>query len=399
MTPTDPSERLQALDVLRGFALLGILFVNLNYWFRTYPGAARLEPDRWSGLPDRAAELLIATFFNARFLTLFSMLFGAGLALQLERVDARGGRVYRFAARRLAGLFLFGVAHVALLWMGDILHLYALVGLLYLLFLRRKTRTLTIWLGALLALPVLVTLGVLAVKGLARPPQSTQDLEPLRQQAAAALQAYGQPGWLAVARHRLHDYLATAGMLPVEAYAALIAFLTGLLAWRSGIVQRPTEHLPALRRTLALGLAFGLAQTALARALRHLLPPSLMGLSNLAFSLAFAASLAMALAYAAGILLLLQRPAWPARLTPLAAAGRMALTNYLMQSLICGFIFHGYGLGLYDRLGPATGALITLGIYASQVLVSAWWLRHHRFGPVEWLWRAMTYGRSQPMRA
>lgn len=108
--------------------------------------------------------------------------------------------------------------------------------------------------------------------------------------------------------------------------------------------------------------------------------------------------LALALWYASAVVLLVERPAWRRRLAPLAAAGRMALTNYLLQSLVCTTLFYSYGLGLYGRVGPAGGLLLTLAIFGGQLAFSAWWLRRFRFGPVEWLWRTLTYGRRQPLR-
>lgn len=106
----------------------------------------------------------------------------------------------------------------------------------------------------------------------------------------------------------------------------------------------------------------------------------------------------LALGYAAALALLAQRPRWAARLAPLGAAGRLALTNYLAQSLICTTLFYGYGAGLFGQVGAAAGILIAIAIYALQLLWSVWWLRHFRFGPAEWLWRTLTYGRAQPMR-
>lgn len=396
--PTAVEERLEALDVIRGFALFGILAVNLNYWFRTYPSASMVAPERWPGPADQAVDLLIMVLCNGKFITLFSMLFGVGLALQQERIEARGARFYRFAARRFGALFLLGALHVALLWMGDILHIYAVLGFVLLLFLRRRTRTIAIWAGVLLALPLLFSIGFMLVKGLARAPMPPEALEQMRREGAAAVQAYAHGTWLEIARRRWVEYVDLIGTLIPSAYGMLVAFLVGLLAWRSGAVQRPSDHLPRLRRVVCLGLAFGIGQAVLRRVLERALPDHLSRLVNLVYGLEVAAFIALALAYGAALLLLLQRPAVRARLAPLASAGRMALTNYLLQSLICGLIFYNYGLGLYDRIGPAAGLGVTVAIYAAQLVWSPLWLRRFRFGPVEWLWRTMTYGRAQPMR-
>ena len=107
---------------------------------------------------------------------------------------------------------------------------------------------------------------------------------------------------------------------------------------------------------------------------------------------------ALSFFYASAILLLFQRTAWQRHLAPLAAVGRTALSNYLLQSVICTTIFYSYGFGLYGRIGQPAGVALTFLIFALQIPVSVWWLRHFRFGPVEWLWRTLTYGKLQPMR-
>jgi len=394
--PTGAHERVEALDVIRGFALLGVLAMNVHYWFRTSMARYELDPHPYPAPVDVAVDWASAVLLSTKFMTLFSILFGIGLSIQLERAEARGARFGRFAARRLGALLLLGVLHILLLWMGDILHLYALIGFLLLLFLRRKTKTLLVWIAALLALPVLVVAIVSIVRG-PKPP-SPPDVEVLRRDLEASVQAYGHGGWLEVARYRLRHYVETLGSLAPAAYMALTAFLVGLVVWRTGVVQRPGEHLPRLRRTLIVGLTYGVLLCALEPALRD--PPAhLLWLRVSVMALQQTAVVALALAYGAGLLLLLQRPRWQRWLRPLADVGRMALTNYLMQSVLCGLVFYGYGLGLYDRLSPAEGLIVTAVIYTAQLFFSRFWVRRFRHGPAEWLWRSLTYGKAQPMRA
>lgn len=396
--PTAPAERIEALDVLRGFALFGVLMVNLHYWFRTHPLRYTLDRHPWPGAANAITDALLPPVFDGKFIGLFSFLFGAGLMLQRDRADARGAGFSLFALRRLGFLLVLGVAHVVLIWMGDILHVYAVVGLLLLFALGRKPKTVFIVFAVLLALPLVggaVTLGVtLATRGAPAPRGPSPEVHARLEEA---IRIYGQGSWTEVMRYRLVDYVSYAGFLPRMAVYALTLALAGVAAWKAGILKSPAEHVRTLRRVLGWGAV------ALAVGLAHVIAGELGWVSAawldlVAFSVLPPAQATLALAYGAGILLLLQREAWRARLAPLGAVGQMALTNYLLQSLICSLIFYGFGAGLYDRVPPAAGAVVVVAIYAAQVLLSRIWLRRFRFGPAEWLWRTATYLKVQPMR-
>ncbi|EYF04780.1 DUF418 domain-containing protein [Chondromyces apiculatus] len=399
LDPTPPRDRLGVLDVLRGVALFGILAVNLSYWFRTHPMVFLVHPDRWQGAADQGVDLLLMLLFNGRFLTLFSMLFGVGLALQRERVVAAGGRFYPLAARRLAVLFLIGVAHLVLLWMGDVLHLYALFGPLLLFLLARTTRTLAICTGLLVALPVLMSVWHL-VTASGGAPSAPPDMEVYRQQALEALRVYGHGGFVEVTRYRITDYIQQIPTLALIAHAVPLSFLVGVLVWRAGIVQEPQQHLKALRRVARWGLAFAIAFSVAEMMLRPRqgqLSPLGRVLVEVMGSFGPAIVVLQALAYGAWVVLLHERVRVRPWLATIAAAGRMALTCYLLQSLICGLLFYGYGLGLYDRVSPGVGMLMVVAIYVAEVAFCNAWLRRYRFGPVEWVWRSLTYRQAQTM--
>jgi uncharacterized protein len=397
--PTGAGERIEALDVVRGFALFGILMVNLQYWFRSTPVRYELEPHPWPGLANAIVDVGTGILFDGKFMSLFAMLFGIGLALQMERAEGRGAGFGRFAVRRLGALFLLGVAHIALIWWGDILHVYALVGLLLLAFVRRKTRTIVVWASVLVSLPAVV-FTVVAIVAASRPspPAAPVDQALLRQTIDSTVRMYHEGTWIELARLRFTEYLRELPKMGNTVPFAFMGFLVGLAAWKAGIVKRPSEHRSTLRKVLVIGLLFGISVATL-RCLTGDLPRGEMRvLRGVIYGLFPSSTLAHAMAYASGILLLLQREGWRARLAPLGHAGRMALTNYLLQSIICSFVFNGFGLGLYDRVSPAAGVLVVLAIYSLQLALSRWWLGRYRFGPVEWLWRSLTYGRLQPMR-
>lgn len=403
--PTGADERIDALDILRGFALFGVLTVNLSFWFRTTPNRYRLTPFPFPALADKIADTLLPVLFETRFLGLFSFLFGAGLAMQLERAERSRARPFRFLLRRLAVLFGLGVAHIVLLWSGDILHIYALVGALLLLpLLRRKPKTLWIVSASVLAFPALANFIARMVR-LARGRSVNMivdpaELEAVRAQIEESVRVYGQGSWLEIARLRLIDYGRFA---PTIGYSAVMAFAMGLLgirAWKSGVLQRPSEHAAKLRRAVSVGLIIGWGFSAAQLALENMILPELpLWIWKSSRGLYPAAMVVSTLAYGAAILLLLERPRARALLAHLAPVGRMALSNYLLQSVICSLIFFGFGFGLFNRVGTAAGMLIAAAIFAAQIGLSRLWLKRFQFGPVEWLWRSLTYMRAQPMRA
>jgi uncharacterized protein len=175
-------------------------------------------------------------------------------------------------------------------------------------------------------------------------------------------------------------------------------FLTGLWVWRTGVLKNVPAYLPLIRTICVWSLAIGLAADAVMAYFRFFTPPPRGGtLPGFIAQVAHGVSLpALACFYACAVLLLVQKQEWKRRLAPFAAVGRTALTNYLLQSVICTWFFHW--TKLFGKVGPAMGLIPTVALFAIQIPVSVWWLRHYEFGPVEWLWRSLTYGKFQSMR-
>jgi uncharacterized protein len=407
MAPVAARERIDTVDIVRGFALFGILAVNMAFFSNTIYSLI-------GGLPigatpaDRAAEWLIRFLAESKFYSLFSLLFGLGLALQMERAEARGVAFVPLYVRRLGVLLLIGLAHAFLVWIGDILVIYALLGFVLLLFRRLSPRALLIWAGAFIALPILFMALSVASLELARlSPAAMAEIERSFAEteadyAARAVQAhrvYAEGGFVEITAQRARDLAFFYPFILVIAPSILAMFLVGLYIGRRGIAQDIPGHLPLIRRAavwgLALGLPLNLVYASTGDVASRATPTTLALVGYIAQG--FGAP-ALAIGYAATLTLLAQRDRWRRRLAPLAAAGRMALSNYLLQSLVCTFIFYGYGLGLFGRVGAAAGLALTVVIYVSQLLLSVWWLRRFQFGPAEWLWRSLTYGRAQPWR-
>jgi len=404
--PVRAGERVETIDILRGIAVLGILLVNMQLFFSPmadiFSGTAG-----WTAPVDRAATALIRFLAQGKFYTMFSFLFGLGMAIQMERAEARGRRFVPFFARRLLWLFLFGAAHAFLVWFGDILALYALIGFPLILFRKRKRRTLLVWTVVLLLIPVLLTALAVGLIQLAMlspaAPEIEADLAEARQQilvmAETAREVYSTGSYLETLPVRAGEVGMMYRYIFIAAPGVLAMFLIGLNLGRRRFFQRVPENLPAIRRWLVILALVGLPANAVLTVTMTLFDqttpsPGLL-LQQLAFSVG---TPALCFAYVLGLVLLLQREAWRRRLAPMAAVGRMALTNYLTHSLVFTTISYGYGLGFYGRVGPAAGLLLTLAMYALQVVLSNWWVRRFRFGPVEWLWRSLSYLRPQPLR-
>jgi uncharacterized protein len=399
-------ERVELLDILRGVAVLGILLVNMQLFF--FPLYTMAMESQWTEPLDRTVEGLILFFAQGKFYTMFSFLFGLGMAVQMERADARGRPFAGFFARRLLWLLLFGWCHAFLVWYGDILGQYALVGFLLLLFARRKNTTLTVWTVVLLLLPIIFFAGITALivvagffpeGAVAIDEAMAQSEQQTAQNLDEALRVYPTGGYGEILPLRAKQVGTIYTYVLFAAPNILAMFLIGLNLGRRRLFHDLPPHLPRIRKLLPWLLALGLILSGLFTALRFNIgqtrPSPLLWLQQVGFLLG---SPALSFSYVFGIALLAQRENWLRRLQPIAAVGRMALSNYLMHSLVFTLVANGYGLGFYGRVRPPVGLAMTLAMFAVQIVLSNWWLRRFRFGPMEWLWRSLSYRQLQPMR-
>lgn len=399
--PVPRQERIETIDILRGVAILGILIVNLSMRGFSLPEGLPAH-ELWPNMVDRTVETLILFFADQQFITLFAFLFGVGLAEQMMRAEAGGARFLPLFLRRLCVLFLIGLAHFLLLWDGDILHAYATDGFILLLFLRRSLKTLLVWAGIFLCIPLLF-FGFTtryAITGQVNPYVMNwiqyEDLAEDRQTIEEARRVYSRGTYAEMIKFRAGGL---GELLPGsdDAYI-LVGFLLGLYAGRRGIFHDVSAHLAFIRRVQRWGLMIGVAGSAVF-VIGESNPSATPVMQNVGrMCLVFAAP-AMSFFYASTIILLTQGEAWRRRLASLAAVGRTALSNYLLQSVICTTIFYSYGLALFCKVRPSLGLLLTIIIWLIQIPLSVWWLRRFQFGPIEWLWRSLTYWQRQPMRA
>ena len=379
-SPTGSSERLVLLDALRGFAILGILAVNFYSYAWPFE-AAFVNPLANAPRLDRLVIALVDFGFRAKFYTLFSFLFGLGLAMQLERCD-RGGRHFTlFGPIRLLILLGIGFAHGLLLWFGDVLVMYALLGFGLLILLRAP-----LWLqiGAALAsmgLYVLILLG-LSLSGL--PMGGTGYSDAYRE----AMVLYTSTDYPAMLKDRIVILMQMYVSLIIVGWQIFAIFLAGAITWRLGWLKRTDERRHLWTGVFAASLMIGLLANGLFAWQRFespymgIDPTDLRGnLLVLIGQLAFCTAMVTGFARFGG--------RWSRIFVPV---GRTALSNYLLQSLGFTLIFYGYGLGLLGKVSPSLGLLLCLGFYGLQIGLSTWWLKRFSMGPAEWLWRKLTYG-------
>lgn len=400
MTPIAAGERIGVIDILRGLALFGILAANMrafNAPFEVYGNIAKLFPS----VGDQIAQGFIDAVISAKAMTLFSFLFGLGFAVQMSRAEDRG-RSVSFYPRRLGILLAIGLIHGWLIWVGDILVLYALTGFVLFLFRKRAQKTVAIWAVSLAALPlVIVAAATVAAHHGIKMPGGPEDAAKAAREIQSSIQIFRDGSYWAMVARRFHDWVGANKALPLEIPLLILPrFLAGLWVWRSGLLKNPDRYMPVVKRVMAWGLVIGLLGDIVMLIIHvryHGTSIRFGSFSFAAVAFSFAiAPLAQAAFYAGGVLKLAQSPQWRNRLAPFGAVGRMALTNYLTQSLFFVWFFrltHTFG-----SVGPLLGLAPTFIFFALQIWFSVWWLRRFQFGPAEWAWRSLTYGVAQPMR-
>ena len=405
--PAPRPGRIPVIDTVRGFALLGVCLVNYTMFaqplFESDLGG-RPTNGAWDWWLERGMYLLA----EGKFYPLFSLLFGLGLFLQSERAPADGTSVGGRFARRLTVLVGLGLVHGFLIWVGDILLTYALLGFPLLMFRRASPRWLAVWAGVAVSLLLgLAVAGGVFFHHVRSDPEKSAELarrmeEGKAKQAELKAQAYAayQGGYGEVVRFRAKEFPGQLARGLVFVGPLIFAmFLTGLWVGRKGLLHAPEEHRAFLRRAFALCGTLGLAASVASLALHapgRSGPPSPKDLAAIMLHLLGGAVLAYG--YMCGLVLLLLRADWARRLAPLTAVGRMSLTNYLTQTLVGGLVFYGYGLGLFGRAGVGLCLAVALTLYGAQVAFSNWWMARFRMGPAEWLWRSLTLWERQPLR-
>lgn len=392
------------LDVLRGFALLGILLANFQLFTQPIPVlAGYIGLDEGHGGANRVADAAILWLAEGKFYPLFAMLFGGGFVLMWERTRESGRAFWPAYLRRILALGFFGLAHLVLIWGGDILLIYSLSALLMVLFFRNTpTEKLWKWGLALIFFPsaMMWLYAGLYASAQADPESADRfraaieaDREYFLALADVAERVHTEGSYLANVQYRVWEYTQVT-IVSLEWMIAMLGFfLLGRFLVQSGRLTDITTHEKWLRRWRLWGLCIGLPIAAISTWLLYdadwMVPAINVALGMTLLSIA---GVILSLGYLATVVLARKG------LAILAPAGRMALTNYLLQSLFWTLVFYGYGLGAWQQIDRIWHVPLGVGFFGLQVIFSHWWLQHFHFGPTEWLWRCFTYFQWYPLR-
>lgn len=392
------SERIDSLDVLRGFALLGILAMNIQYF--SMPMAAYLNPSAYGDLTgaNLTTWVVLHLLTDQKMMAIFSILFGAGIILFTERATASGRSAKGFHYRRNFWLLLFGLVHGYLLWSGDVLFLYAVCA--FVLFPFRKLSAQRLLISGIALISVSSLIYFATWWSMPSWPQEMraeiigQSWAPDAAILEAELAAF-RGSWSEQMQHRVP---MTAEM---QSFVALVwgfwraagMMLLGMGLYKLGILSAQASS-RTYTRMLATGVLLGLPVVAygIHWNFANDWGPESMFLGS---QFNYWGSVLVSLGWIGGIILLLKQERMPWLTSRLAAVGRMAFSNYILHTLICGFIFYGHGLGYFGSIERTGQLVIVLLIWALQLIISPIWLRHFRFGPLEWLWRSLTYWQRQ----
>lgn len=404
--PLPNAERIAILDVLRGFALMGILIMNMPGF--SYSGWHESDGSHyWPGALDQLAEEVRDALFSGKFNSLFSVLFGLGFTIQFTRMQQldplNANRLY---LRRLLVLLALGVLHACVFWFGDVLHVYALLGILLLFGLRRVSdRGLMLIMAGCIVYPLLASLLRVALvsKEFVASRVAQGKAFALTNDAAFGSGSFLDTAWenMRLMAHDYGDLYSLWGTLGWYVSMTL-TMLLGVLAGRRQWARRIPELMPQIQRLTWVMLVVGLALSFTAQMIWHAHRTPGPSLIKTLAGLCYNVSRPMVMVfYVLAIVQLHQKVSLKALFKPFELAGRMPLTNYLMQTAICTTLFYGWGLGLWAQVGPAAGLALSLAIFLLvQVPWSAWWLKRHERGPLEALWARLTYGpRREPSAA
>jgi uncharacterized protein len=387
-----PPARLLNVDALRGFALFGILAVNIWAYADPYYATTASNPAHASAL-DHSVRFAVSLLFETKFYLLFSFLFGYSFTLQMAAAERAGASFRPRMLRRQGGLLALGLLHGTLLYFGEILALYALLGLILLacrdLPPRRAVRTAVILIAVTGTAWLLLGLAALAAGATAAPDPGSGPADKLAAFSGGAAATLGF--------HSGHFAETFVSLVLLQGTSALAMFFLGLAAGRRRLFADLGAHRVLLRRVLVVGGPVGVAGAAVYATAAVRAPGTAAEI--LAFGISQLTAPLLTAAYAAAVLVLFRTRPGRAAERALAPLGRTALTNYLFQSLALGLVFTGYGLGLVDRVAPPAVVAVALGIYAVQMVLSHWWLKGHRYGPGEWVLRAVTVLRPPPWRS
>lgn len=380
-------ERIISLDIIRGFAILGIFLVNMLSF---HSPMLYLEPLTWWDSPlDQGTYKVINVLAEGSFYPLFAMLFGYGFVILRERTLVRGNKFRAVAIRRLIVLLVIGIIHAFLIWHGDILITYAIIGFLFLLLLRASSKVMLIT-GTLLAIIPNLFFSLFMTVAVTIVPEEELIVYSIKD-AEQAAQVYQEGSYTEITAQRFNDWFAVNN--PLNSIILVLMVLPPFLIGGGAAKLKLMERVNQLKRPLAISFSIFLVAGLFLKLIPYIFT------YNLAFqyvAYSFGGPL-LAIAYALGIALLLESR-WGKPLALIAPVGKMSLSNYLFQSVLATLIFYSYGLGLFGEVSVLWGTVLVFVIYGLQIIFSRLWMKNHLYGPAEWIWRTATYWKKQPWK-
>ncbi len=398
LSPTAPAERILSIDVLRGFAVLGILIMNIQSF--SMIGSAYINPMSYGDMTGINKWVWIVSHFLAseKFMSIFSMLFGAGIILFYERAVSKGLKAGSLHYRRNLWLLIFGLIHAYLLWYGDILVAYSLCGFLVYLFRKVKPKNLLMIGFIFFIIPVFIQLFFgMSIKYW---PQEVYDenmqtwlpTADVIQQEIEALRGT----WLTQMEQRSSDalFMQTFLFFYQVIWRVVSMMLLGMALYKWGVLSANRSR-KFYSRMLFIGLILGYALVAIGVNKNFLADWSMDYSMFIGNQFNYFGSVGVAIGYIGLIMLICKSDFFAGFKRVFSAVGKMAFTNYILMSLICTFIFYGYGLGLYGQIERSFQTLIVAAIWILIIIISPLWLKYYSYGPLEWLWRGLTYLKFQ----
>ncbi|MCE7994874.1 MAG: DUF418 domain-containing protein [Roseivirga sp.] len=401
LTPTEASKRLVSIDILRGFAVLGILVMNIQSY--SMPGSAYLNPTSFESLESNHlwVWLMSHVFADQKFMSIFSMLFGASIIMISSKAKKEQLRSGNLQSRRFTGLLGLGILHAYLLWNGDVLVAYAICGFLMYYFRTKKTKVLFRTGIIFLAVGSAISL----ILGYSVPFWEPGQFEALRDRiwspdSAAIMDEIStyRSNW----ERQMFMRAPSAFELQTQVFVSDTFWrVSGLMligmAFYKKRVFSTKQTKKYYRQMVVYGLGAGVPLV-VAGVLLNFNSDWDFRQSFFYFSqLNYWGSVLMAIGYVGIVMIIVKAYTQSGMLKRLAQVGRMALSNYLMQSIVCTFIFYGHGFGLFADLDRSAQAFMVIVIWVFLIVFSAVWLRFFRYGPFEWLWRSFSYGKIQPI--
>lgn len=395
------SKRIVSLDILRGVAVLGILVMNIQSF--SMPSAAYINPTAYGDLTglNKWVWILSHLLASQKFMSIFSMLFGAGVLIFTENAMAKGRNCAALHYRRMAWLMVFGLLHGYLLWYGDILFTYSLCGMLLFVFRKLPARKL-IWMG-LGFFVVPIVLDFLFAFSMPYWPEeavtSTMQSWKMNEDALFHYLAAYRGSWMDQMELRVPGYLfMQTGLFFMQTFWRVMSMmLLGMALFKLKVLSAELSRQAYLRQSL-VGLLLGFFLSGTGVVLNFRMEWSMEFSMFLGKHFNYVGSVGTALGYVGLVMLIAKSSYFQGFKSAFSAVGRMAFSNYILMTLICTFLFYGHGLGLFGSVERKFQALVLVGIWILIMLISPLWLKYFRYGPLEGLWRSLTYGKWQPLK-